>query len=78
MAFGEMLSSLYFVNSKRQAARPTMEQPLRTFCEIPVTGGELLDRTLCHVTPLSELRRSVQGLLSRPVSRYPDLGSLAP
>ena len=69
----ETLSGLYAGNPKRQTARPTTERLLRAFREITLTVVHLQDRTIRHVTPLSQLQRRILALLGLPASIYEDL-----
>lgn len=72
-AAGETLSGLYAGNPKRQTARPTTERLLKAFRGITLTVVRLPDRTIRHVTPLSELQRRILALMGLSVSIYENL-----
>jgi len=71
----ETLSGLYAGNPQRKTAHPTTERLLRAFCDITLTVVYLEDRTIRHVTPLSQLQRRILALLGLPASIYEDLAS---
>lgn len=71
----ETLSDLYVGNPKRETARPTTERLLRAFRDITLTVVYLEDRTIRHVTPLSQLQRRILALLGLPAAIYKDLAS---
>jgi len=70
---GETLKGLYAGNPKRETAHPTTERLLKAFRGITLSIVHLPDRTIRHVTPLSELQRRILELLGLPVSIYEDL-----
>ncbi len=69
-AAGETLKGLYAGNPKRETARPTTERLLKAFHGITLSIVRLPDRTLRHITPLSELQRRILELLGLPSSLY--------
>jgi len=73
---GETLKGLYAGNPQRKTARPTTERLLKAFRGITLSIVHLSDRTICHVTPLSDLQRRILELLELPVSIYEDLALL--
>jgi transposase len=72
-AAGETLSGLYAGNPKRRTARPTTERLLKAFRGITLTVVHLPDRTIHHVTPLSELQRRILALMGLSASIYENL-----
>ncbi len=70
---GETLSSLYADNPKRQTARPATERLLKAFRGITLTVVHLPERTIHHVTPVSELQRRILALLGLSASIYENL-----
>jgi transposase len=70
---GEMLSGLYAGNPKRQTARPTTERLLKAFRYIDLSVVNLPDQTIYHVTPLSELQKSILVLLGIQPAIYEGL-----
>lgn len=72
-ATGKTLSGLYAGNPKRQTAQPTTERLLKAFREITLTVVHLPDRTIHHVTPLSELQRRILALMGLSASIYENL-----
>lgn len=74
-AAGETLKGLYAGNPQRETARPTTERLLKAFRGITLSIVHLPDRTIRHITPLSELQRRVLELLGFPASIYEDLAS---
>lgn len=73
---GEVLKGLYAGNPKRVTARPTTERLLKAFRGITLTVVHLPDRTIRHVTPLSQLQRRIPDLPGLPASLYENLGLL--
>lgn len=69
-AAGEALKGLYAGNPQRQTSRPTTERLLRAFRAITLTVVRLPERTIRHVTPLSDLQRRILTLLDLPCSTY--------
>ena len=72
-ATGETLRGLYAGNPKRETARPTTERLLKAFRGITLSLVQLPERTIRHVTPLSETQRRILELLGLPASIYEDL-----
>jgi len=72
-AAGEALRGLYAGNPKRATARPITERLLRALRGITLTVVYLPDRTIRHVTPLSQLQRRILHLLGLPASIYENL-----
>ena len=70
---GEKLKGLYAGNPQRETARPTTERLLKAFRGITLSVVRLPERTIRHVTPLSELQRRILELLELPASIYEDL-----
>jgi len=72
-AAGERLAGLYAGNPKRETARPTTERLLKAFQGITLSLVQFPERTICHVTPLSDLQRRILELLGFPDSIYEEL-----
>jgi len=72
-AAGETLRGLYAGNPKRETARPTTERLLKAFRGITLSIVQLPERTIRHVTPLSEIQRRILELLGLSASIYEDL-----
>jgi len=72
-AAGERLAGLYAGNPKRETARPTTERLLKAFQGITLSLVRFPERTICHVTPLSNLQRRILELLGFPDSIYEEL-----
>jgi hypothetical protein len=66
----DTLSGLHAANPKRQTARPTTERLLHSFEGITLTVIHLPQETIRHVTPLSQLQRTILDLLGLPCSIY--------
>jgi transposase len=66
----ETLSGLHAANPKRQTARPTTERLLGAFQGVTLTVIHLPGELIRHVTPLSELQRTILDLLGLPPSIY--------
>jgi transposase len=76
-AAGETLKGLYAGNPQRQTSRPTTERLLRAFRGVTLTVVRLPERTIRHVTPLSDLQRRILTLLGLPCSTYETLTTSA-
>ena len=76
-AGGECLTGLYAGNPQRETARPTTERLLKAFRGITLTIVRLPDRTIRHMTPLSETQRRILALLGFASSIYESLASLS-
>jgi hypothetical protein len=68
------LPGLYAGNPQRSTHRPTAEQLLEAFQELPLT---IIREGRCrqsHLTPLSRVQQRILGLLDFPVAIYTRLG----
>jgi len=72
---GETLKGLYAGNPQHQTARPTTERMLKTFRGITLTTVQLPERTICHITPLSDLQKRILTLLGLSHSIYESLAA---
>ena len=75
-ASGEELAGLYAGNPTRSTASPTTERLLEAFENTTLTIVHLPDqKTLCHITPLSDLQRRILGLLDLAPIMYDQLAA---
>jgi transposase len=71
------LTGLYAGNPKRATARPTAERLLEACQELTLTGIELPQQTMCHVTPLNPVQRRVLEILGFAAEVYTRLKALS-
>jgi len=66
----DALAGLYAGNPKRSTARPTAERILEAFKGLTLTLIHEPHRSLCHLTPLSDLQQRILRLLDFPPDIY--------
>lgn len=73
----QTLTGLYAANPKRKSVQPTTERLLTAFRGITLTLVKINEKTIRHVTPLSQLQRRILNLMGLKEAIYESLADSA-